>query len=249
MERGEYAKLDETEESMWWFAGLHANLLAVSGGKAVVGGNGAAILDAGCGTGGLLLRLGESLEGAAVIGLDADFAACQRAAGKSGRPICAGSVNALPFADRTFTAIFSADVLCHGNVEESAALREFRRCLAADGRLILNLPAYRWLMSRHDAAVHNVRRYSAGRLNRLLRAAGLRPVYSTYWNTLLFPLMVIARKLARGTGSDVRIYPRPIEILCRVAVTIETAWLRAGLRLPFGGSLLTVAAKGDPRDG
>ena len=64
--------------------------------------------------------------------------------------------------------------------------------------------------------------------------------------------MIATRKLAPskgGSGSDVRLYPPPIEGLCRAAMRMENALLRAGLRLPFGGSLLAVAAKGDPADG
>ncbi len=49
---------------------------------------------------------------------------------KSGRPVCAGSVNALPFADGAFGAIVSADVLCHDGVDERAALAQFHRSCA-----------------------------------------------------------------------------------------------------------------------
>ena len=148
------------------------------------------ILDAGCGTGGLLARLAASYPERAVFGLDLDPQACTRAAVKSARPVCAGSVNELPFADGAFAAIFSADVLCHEGVDERRALRQFHRCLAEDGWLILNLPAYRWMLSRHDAAVRNVRRYTASGPSPLLQAVGFRPVYMSYWNALLFPLMV-----------------------------------------------------------
>ena len=106
------------------------------------------LLDAGCGTGGLLARLSAALPDRAAIGLDADHFACERARAKSGRPVCAGSVNALPFADGAFGAIVSADVLCHAGVDERAALAQFHRVLCEHGVLILNLPAYSWLMSR-----------------------------------------------------------------------------------------------------
>ena len=142
--------------------------------------------------------------------------------------------------------IFSADVLCHRNVDEHRALRQFRRCLAENGWLILNLPAYRWMLSRHDAAVHNTRRYTSGRLARLLKAAGFRLVYSTYWNALLFPFMVISRKLfsgRAGIAAGVTLYPLPLDALCRAATAVETALLRARLRFPFGGSVLAIAAK------
>src|SRR5690242_13609967 len=100
---------------MWWFAALHANLLTLCGLIAPAGAPGA-VLDAGCGTGGLLARLAAACPGCGGVGVDLDPAACARAAAKSGRAVCAGSVDALPFADATFGAVLSADVLCHAGV-------------------------------------------------------------------------------------------------------------------------------------
>ena len=54
------------------------------------------------------------------------------------------------------------------------------------------------MLSRHDAAVHNIQRYTANGLRRLLRAVGFDAIYVTYWNTVLFPLMVIMRELSPG---------------------------------------------------
>ena len=180
-----------------------------------------------------------------VVGLDADQTACTRAEAKSARPVCRGSVNELPFADAAFSAIFSADVLCHRDVDERQALAQFHRCLRPGGILVLNLPAYRWMLSRHDAAVYNVRRYTRRGAARLLRDAGFRLLYASYWNAVLFPLMVITRKLlpSRGIASDVKLYPAPIEALCRAATAFERALLKGGLRFPFGGSLIAIAGK------
>lgn len=230
---------------MWWFAALHANLLLLCR-HFVPGAAPHSLLDAGCGTGGLLARFATVMPQHTLIGLDADGFACERAAAKSGCPVCAGSVNALPFADGTFDAIVSADVLCHGGVDETAALAEFHRVLRERGVLILNLPAYDWLMSAHDRAVANVRRYDRRRIARLLAAAGFRVLLATHWNTILFPVMGLTRKLSRpgaGATSDVKTYPPAIEALCRVATGFEHALLRRGWRLPFGGSVLAVAAK------
>jgi len=231
---------------MWWFAASHANLLLLHRRMTGSAAAGKPLLDAGCGTGGLLSRIGTAYPDRIAIGLDADSAACARAAAKSGRPVCAGSINALPFADATFGAIVSADVLCHRDVDESAALAQFHRCLSEDGVLILNLPAYRWMLSRHDAAVYNVRRYTRRGIARLLDAAGFRLLFASYWNIVLFPIMVLTRKLlpaGQSAISDVRLYSAPAEALCRAATGIEHALLRCGLRLPCGGSLIAVAVK------
>jgi SAM-dependent methyltransferase len=231
---------------MWWFAAAHANLLMLARRVNTELGFNGPILDAGCGTGGLLSKLAGEFPESCAIGVDADAEACARAAAKSARPVCNGSVNALPFTDDAFAAIFSADVLCHRDVEEQEALAQFRRCLRKDGVLVLNLPAYRWMLSRHDAAVHNTRRYTRGGVIRLLRAAGFRVLYISYWNTVLFPMMVLTRKLlsgGKGPTSDVTVYPPRIDALCRAVTGFERFLLRNGIRLPFGGSLTAVAAK------
>ena len=231
---------------MWWFAALHANLLTLHRLTAVPEDGERPLLDAGCGTGGLLARLAATYPERLVIGLDADPAACARAVAKSARPVCAGSVNALPFADAAFDTIFSADVLCHAGADERSALAQFHRVLREGGLLVLNLPAYQWMMSRHDAAVHNVRRYTRAGLARLLAAAGFRVIFAGHWNMLLLPIMVLTRKLLPAgsrSPSDVRLYPAPAEALCRGITRIETALLRLGLRLPCGGSVIAVAAK------
>ena len=246
MDRAEYDKLDQVDERMWWFDAAHANLLLMyrrMTGSATLR---QPLLDAGCGTGGFLVRLAADYPDRPVVGLDADRTACARAAAKSARSVCVGSVNALPFADAAFGAIFSADVLCHRDVDERAALAQFHRCLWDGGVLVLNLPAYRWMLSPHDAAVYNVRRYTRRRVARLLHAAGFRLLFASYWNIVLFPIMVVTRKLVpqgQRATSDVRLYPAPVEALCRAATGLETALLRCGMRFPFGGSLIAVAAK------
>jgi SAM-dependent methyltransferase len=223
---------------MWWFAALHTNVLMAYR-RSTTKVPSQKVLDAGCGTGGLLARL----DARDAVGIDADPLACVRAAEKSRHPVCAGSVDALPFADAAFAAILSADVLCHRGVDERRALEQFHRCLGAGGILVLNLPAYRWMMSRHDIAVYNARRYTKRGVVALLRTAGFRPLFASYWNMLLFPLMVLTRKLLPGSGSDVQLQPEWIETIGRGATGIERMLIGAGIALPFGGSVLAVATK------
>jgi SAM-dependent methyltransferase len=246
MERSEYDKLDRLEDRMWWFAASHRNLLTLSRQQMSPGAGAEPILDAGCGTGGFLAQLAARYPNRTLFGLDADPLACRRAAAKSARPVCVGSINALPFPGRSFAAIFSVDVLCHRAVDERCAVAQFHRCLTDNGWLVVNVPAYQWMLSRHDAAVHNVRRYTTKGLSRLLKAAGFRVVYATYWNAVLFPLMVVTRKFLSkhgGATSDVMEYPRSINTLCHAVTALETILLRAGLKLPFGGSVIAIANK------
>jgi SAM-dependent methyltransferase len=226
---------------MWWFQGLHAHLiLALRETRAP-----RRILDAGCGTGGLMKRLAAAFPDATVLGLDLDLGAARLAQAKGGGVLSVGSIDCLPFADGAFDAAVSADVLCHHGVDERRALAELRRCLRPGGLLALNLPAYRWLYSAHDVAVDNARRYAMGELRRLLAAAGFVRVRTRYWNSLLLPLMLLRRKLWRraGEASEVALAPAPVERAFGAVLALERRLLAAGVSLPFGSSILATAVK------
>ena len=246
MERAEYERLAALDRRLWWFHGLHAQMAGALARDGEWRGH-ERVLDAGCGTGGLLVSLRDRMPSLELFGLELDPTAAGVAQSASGRPIAGGSVNRLPFRGGTFAAIVSADVLCHRGVEEIAALREFRRCLRPGGLLVLNLPAYGWLLSQHDLAVHNVRRYTAGGTRSLLASAGFARIRTSYWNTLLFPLMVLKRKLGwhrEGMpASDVVLMPAPVERLFAAIVALEATLLGSGLRFPFGGSVLATAVR------
>lgn len=245
MERREYERLAATEERLWWFGALHRNLIDAwrsAARSAAAPAFAAAALDAGCGTGGFLAKLAAQFPGHA-FGLDRDDLACALARDKSGIGVARGSIDELPFADRSFDAIFSADVLCHRGVDEHRALAELRRCLRPGGVLVLNLPAYRWMLSGHDRAVDNARRYGRGEVARLLAQAGFAGISARYWNSLLFPLMVVKRKLLPGGESEVALMPAPLE-RCFAAISRFETWLDTmGLRLPFGGSIVAVGIR------
>ena len=244
MESDEYEKMAAVEDRMWWYRGLHANLTFAV--RRFLPMTPARLLDAGCGTGGLLRALAPALDRWQLFGLDAWEPACTVASARSRRPIVRGGFHQLPFADGSVDCVVSTDVLCHENVDPPSALREARRCLRPGGVLVLSLPAYDWLLSYHDARVRNVRRFTRRGLVRLLEDAGLAPVYATYWNTLLLPVMAI-RRLAGGreNDSDVHPYARPVDAILGALLTCERALMRIGTRLPFGGSVLAVAAKRD----
>jgi SAM-dependent methyltransferase len=244
MESGEYVALDRLEERMWWYRGLHRQMAAAL--RTILATSPAGpVLDAGCGTGGLLAALKPLLNGRQSLGVEINPDAARRAAEKSGAEISVGSVNALPMADGSVAAILSADVLCHARVEPAVALQEVRRVLTPGGHAVFNLPAYDWLRSAHDARVHNARRFTAGQFAGLLKQAGLQPVRTTYWNSFLLPVMIARRLVERGdtAKSDVMEYPAFLNALFGAILSLERGLIALGLRLPAGGSLLVVARK------
>ena len=228
---------------MWWYRAVHAHMLDALQRSAAPPGT--PLLDAGCGTGGLLREL-TAQDGARLhVGIDILERATAMARDKSGSAVAVASADRLPFRDESLGTIMSVDVICHRAVEPAAALAEARRCLVSGGSLIINVPAYQWLTSFHDRQVHNARRFERAGLQTLLSAAGFARVRTTYWNSLLFPLMVLRRKVLapRTEESDVGDFSPLANGAFGLIMAAERAGLRMGLRYPFGGSLLAVATK------
>ncbi len=234
MDYAEYALMDAAEHRLWWYRALHARLVEA------VGTLEGRVLDAGCGTGGLLATLRARRPHLDLVGLEWAAFAAARAAAKSAAALVRGSVNAMPFADASFDAAIAADVVCHAAVDPDGALGELRRVLRPGGRLVINLPAYQWLLSAHDRRVHNARRYTARQTARLLREAGFTRIRTRYWNGLLLPVMVAQRKLlARGNAaSDVAPNSPWLDTALHAMTEIER---RLPFSLPFGGSVLATA--------
>ena len=227
---------------MWHYRSLHRHV-----GRELLkalGRSPAKILDAGCGTGGLIRRLTSEVPAWEWTGLDALSLACQLARERSGGVVVEGRVEALPFPDEAFDAVVSADVLYHVK-DDQAAIRESFRVLRPGGVMIVNVPAYRWLWSYHDVATHAERRYQGDELVNKIRAAGFDEVTTTHWNALTLPLIIFRRKVlpAAPDESDVKAYPVLLDRALDAVMKVEHAWIGLGGRWVFGSSELAVARK------
>ena len=87
----------------------------------------------------------------------------------------------------TYSAVFALDVVEHVE-RDGDALATLASMLCPGGKLVLTVPAYQWLWSGHDVANHHFRRYDKSRITTLIRKTGLDIEFSSYFNTLLFPL-------------------------------------------------------------
>lgn len=240
----EYRVMFEMEEDYWWYRGLRVLLRELLK-QYAPRDHRSRILDAGCGTGANLRLLAEYGEAWGVDIAPEAIAFCRVRGGADERTLV-GSLLELPFPDECFELAFSFNVIC--NIEhDSAAFAELNRALIPGGRMIVQLPAYRFLWSAHDVAVGHKHRYTAGELRDKVSRAGFAVEFLTYLNVALFPLMALAR-FARRPGangsahSDLVPLPRPLNrLLARVFTTEMRAASR--MRFPYGLSLLVVAHK------
>jgi len=240
MDPQEVRRMGEIEDQLWWFKTLR-NLVVSQLTQNVT--QPLRILDAGCGTGGMLHVLSKQFPNADLYGIDLSPEACEIAATKSSANIHQGTVESLPYPDNHFDVVVCLDVLEY-DVSPAQVLSEIQRVLSANGILILNVPAFSWMYSYHDIAVGQIRRFNRKDLNDLLKQTTLKLNFQSYWNTILFPLMVFKRKMMKQSShSDVEPIPNWINSALLTLLTIESFFLNRKIPLPFGGSLITTLRK------
>ncbi len=238
MRTDEYQRIYDLEDTYWWYRNLHTlarEYVAIASVAEPV------LLDVGCGTGGFLHGLPPHVHG---CGIDMHPEALRLARMRDGLAVSRGSANEIPIADASVDVVVSLDVICHTAVTDAgAAVVEMARVLKPGGLLVLNLPAYDWLRSGHDVAVHTIRRFTRAQVRELLRGADLEIATLTHWNTLLFPAAAAVRFLHRNRQDSDLTSPNPwMNRAFTNVLRVERSIVRR-IPLPFGLSIFAVARK------
>ncbi|MDW8009071.1 MAG: methyltransferase domain-containing protein [Chloroflexota bacterium] len=244
MQPAEFEATFRLEDGHWWFVGMRRIAAALLN-SLPEAGSWQRLLDVGCGTGGNLALLARYA--GQVVGLDVSPTALELCRRRGPWPLLLGSADALPFADGSFDALATFDVLCQlPPSADEAALAEFHRVLRPGGALLVRVPAYQWLWSDHDRVLRTHHRYGAGELGRKLGRAGFEVLRLTYANTLLFPVAAVRRLLQRagigGGKSDLMPVPGPVNRACLALMTLEATLVRSA-SLPFGLSVVALARR------
>jgi SAM-dependent methyltransferase len=224
----------------WWFLGRRHVLAKLLGGLALP--DRAKILEAGCGVGGNI----EMLTGFGnVVAFEPDGSSREYVASRMGlEPVEGYLPDRVPFEPASFDAVCAFDVVEHVD-DDRGAVATLAGLVAPGGYLIVTVPAYQWMWSSHDEVHHHVRRYSRREIDDIVRAAGIEPVRSSYFNAILFPLAAVVRftkRLARLDTSDDRLPSGPLNSVLKRLFSVEAKWLERH-NLPFGLSIIIIARR------
>ncbi len=206
------------------------------------------MLEVGCGTGYVLSGMERRLGLKRVVGTELFSAGLQFAQRRmpDAELYQLDATRPMPYVEE-FDVVGCFDVLEH-IPDDAAAFGGLVEAARPGGGVVITVPQHGWLWSTIDDYGHHQRRYTRRELVAKARAAGIEPLYTTSFVTLLLPLMLLSRLLDRGNVDDfdpvaehkrARHARRPLGAV----MTLERALIRAGVRLPIGGSLLLVGRR------
>jgi SAM-dependent methyltransferase len=218
------------EKELWWYRCLHdLTINSIKKNSTVANPR---LLDAGCGTGGLLTQLKDNGY-TNIHAFDLSTDAVDYARKTSGIDVQLLDLTKLDsvYAPASFDIVTSHDTLCL--LEMQDARITFIKLLAAlkpGGLLLMNFPALKAFNGTHDIAVGIKRRYSKKDIREM--AAGVAIIKEiSYWPFLLSPLIFLMRgaqriKLSLGGRrkeiiSDVKMPPAFFNKLCYQITSFE----------------------------
>ena len=220
------------DNGSWWYCGkkkLAQKLL-----RSFLLSKDNVILDVGAGYGAMINAL---IPFGQVTALEPDSTA-KNALSKLPYIKVVGSFNEL--GSERFSLILAFDVVEHIE-DDTAFLKKLESLLKHDGIIIINVPAYQWLWSKHDLHNGHFRRYTITTLKNSLQKAGFSVIYKTYWNMLLFPIAALARLLNISGGNTLHMH-RFLNSVLSAIMSFETSFIPT-VKFPYGLSVVIVAHK------
>lgn len=248
MKASEYPRFFEFETTHWWFRGLHSILLQTLDELGLK--TDARILDAGCGTGGLLAAIRRNADGR-VFGFDLSAEAARFWPKRRLSAVWRASVNAIPLQSNCMDAVICVNVFECDEVDPPTAYRELWRITKPGGYLILSVPAHQWLGSEiHDAAINGSRRFNRKELAAIVDTCAVDIERMTHLFPFFLPAIATWRAIAslgrRSQKMEVRTdlfqSPKWINELLFLLTQAERSLLKH-TNFPFGSSLLCVLRK------
>ncbi len=176
------------EEKQWWFTtrrkAIHQLL------KPFIKPN-MRMLDIGCSGGILIKELQSKYSFVEVHGIDVSEEAVKKCKERGLPQVYCMDATTPELEPAYYHILIASDCLEH-IADDSTALANWYQLLQPEGMVLVFVPAFSSLWSKHDELNHHYRRYSRIELKKKLQQAGFDPVKSGYWNVaLFFPAILI----------------------------------------------------------
>ena len=127
----------------------------------------------------------------------------------------------------------------------TSALRLASDLLSDDGRVLITVPAFNLLWTKHDDFNHHQTRYTKRLLKQQTADAGLKIVnmhYFYHWTFAAKLLVRLKESIVTGPPASAQVPATGVNKTCQTLCQIEQRFITP-LRLPFGSSLFAIAVR------
>jgi 2-polyprenyl-3-methyl-5-hydroxy-6-metoxy-1,4-benzoquinol methylase len=205
------------------------------------------ILEIGCGTG---YQLEALKKWGTIQGVDINKKSINIAK-KSGLDVKLCNAETDNIGINKFDVICLFDVLEHIE-NDTIVIKKIYGSLKNNSLLFLTVPAYNYLYSDHDIAMKHYRRYNKKKLIETLKKFDFEVIENGYWNSLLFPVILLIRLSKKITRifKKRKIYKSEatqnsgiINNILYFILLLENFLISKEIRIPYGLSIFIVAKK------
>ena len=214
IEEGTY---DDTAQDSWWWRGrdlILSRLVDLEG----------VILDVGCGNAphpGTIPVDAHPIVSSFEKGVQADAAK-------------------LPFQSDSVDLCLALDLLEHVKTS-GLVVADFYRVLGPGKRLVITVPAHKWLWGFHDERLGHLRRYTRPEIRALLEQAGFRVEVLSHFGGLILPGQLFVRRGMQSINGATDV-PGWLDWVLYQMLAID-AQIVPYVSIPLGSSIIAVARK------
>jgi 2-polyprenyl-3-methyl-5-hydroxy-6-metoxy-1,4-benzoquinol methylase len=244
MDKNYYVEYYKLERENWWFKSrleiIRSQIMLIAAGRCDL-----KILNIGTATGATSIMLQEF---GSVKSIEYDKDCYEFVKQRLDIDLEIGSILDLQFPNDGYDLVCAFDVIEHVE-DDKKAVAEMLRVCKPNGNIMITVPAFNFLWSKHDEVNHHFRRYTWAMLKPLFNHE--KVVFHSYFNSILFFPITAVRLLGKlipfnrkGSGSDFGLVNSPFlnNIFYRLFKS-ENIFLSSGISLPFGISLMAIARK------
>lgn len=158
------------------------------------------------------------------------------------------------FKKESISAIGIFDVLEHIH-DDLDFLNQIRYVLKENGRIYLSVPAFNFLWSDEDRISGHLRRYTERSVSGLLKSAGFRIEYSSYYffclpipvlflKVLPYKLGILKKEnILKNITKAHQVRHKLIDTIVEKLLRKELGFIKSGKKISFGGSILLAATR------
>jgi SAM-dependent methyltransferase len=243
--------LYKVEDINFWF--VHRNKIIQYLFKKYLGTESNRVLEIGCGTGYVLEGLHKKFPNYQLQGSEIHLEGIKFAQKRlPNMDLIQLDATKMPFVNE-YNAVGAFDVLEH--IEDDVkVIQEVYKSLKTGGLFFVSIPQHQSMWSVNDEIAYHKRRYSQKEIIQKLSNNGFEILYISSFVFILLPFMYISRffkqrKISIITDQIILDEMNELQLntiinsIFGIFMKMDVLFIKAGISLPFGGSLITVARK------